>query len=123
MVGLEEKGVSNSSEALDLDYIATQLIWEMGIPANLKGYTYLRSAIVLSALYPKLRCIQLYRMIADKYQIKPKSVEGAINYAIESTYDANPKQLQNFFPYPITKPGNWEVIALAADKMRIRMRM
>ena len=95
----------------------------MGIPANLKGYTYLRSAIVLAALHPKLRCIQLYSIIADKHQIKPKSVEGAINYAIESTYDANPKQLQSFFPYPITKPGNWEIIALAADKMRIRMRM
>lgn len=120
MIGLEEMTPDCSCE-LNLEYIATQLIWEMGIQANLKGYTYLRSAIVLAVLHPRLRCSQLYDIIADQYQIKPKSVEGAIHYAIENTFDVNPKQLQNFFPYPITKPGNWEVIALAADKIRMRI--
>lgn len=121
MIELKESELSNSSRKLKLENMVTKLIWEMGIQANLKGYTYLRSAIVLAALHPELRCSQLYEEIANKHQIKPKSVEGAIHYSIENTYDTNPKQLQNFFPYPITKPGNWEVIALAADKIRMQI--
>ena len=99
--------------------IATRLILQMGIQANLKGYSYLRKVVVLSAQNPELQCNQLYGIIAEMYGVKPKSVERAIHYAIELAYDVNPRQLQSFFPYPITRPGNWEIIALAADRVRM----
>lgn len=101
--------------------IATRMILQMGIQANLKGYSYLRKAIALAAQNPELQCNQLYGIIAEIYGVKPKSVERAIRYAIDLAYDVNQRRLQNFFPYPVTKPGNWEVIALAADRVRVQL--
>lgn len=121
MIELKEK-TSQDSYELKLEQIATQLLWEMGIQPKLKGYTCLRLAIISSTLQPELRCTQLYGMIAERYHRKPKSVEAVIRYAIIYAFDKNLEQMQAFFPYPITEPpGNWEVIALAADRIRLRM--
>lgn len=119
MINLEERKSQQNARELELRQYVTKLIWNMGISAKMKGYVYLREAIVLAVLHPGITCGQLYNMVADQYQTKPRSIEFAIRYAIESAYDANPKKLQDCFPYPVMKPSNWEVISLTADKVRM----
>lgn len=120
MIGMEEKELLQEQHEMEFAQFATQLIQEMGIPARLKGYLYLRTAIVMTALHPEMQCGQIYNMVADKYNTKPRSMEFTIRYAIDKAYDVNPKQLQSCFPYSVEKPSNWDVIALTADRVRMR---
>ncbi len=121
MIVLKEKELSQEEGELELRQNITKLIWEMGISTKLKGYVYLREAIVQAVLHPETSCGQLYKLVADQYQTKSKSIEFTIRYAIENAYDTNPKQLQDCFPYPVVKPSNLEVISLIADQIRTRL--
>lgn len=105
----------------------TRMIHQMGVPAHVKGYQYLRDAIVNVVLDVSLLGAvtkELYPMIAVKYQTTPSRVERAIRHAIELAWDrGNIDFMNRFFGYTINidrgKPTNSEFVAMVADKLRM----
>lgn len=111
----------------NLDVEVTNIIHQMGVPAHIKGYQYLRDAILLVIGDVNLLGAvtkELYPMIAQKYNTTPSRVERAIRHAIELAWDrGNVEMMNKFFGYTINvergKPTNSEFIAMVADKLRI----
>lgn len=116
------------SENLELD--VTNLLLEIGIPAHIKGYQYIREGIMLSfydknMLHYITKC--LYPTIAKKYKTTSSSVERTIRHAIEVAFRRGNRQvLEEIFSNTIcskkTKPTNSEFIALLTDKLRLEYR-
>ncbi|NMB41571.1 MAG: sporulation transcription factor Spo0A [Firmicutes bacterium] len=114
------------------DYIEeiTQIIHEVGVPAHIKGYLYLREAISMVAKEIELLGAVtkvLYPRIADIYDTTPSRVERAIRHAIEVAWSRNNIEvIKKFFGYTINtekgKPTNSEFIALVADRIRLKNR-
>ncbi len=101
---------------------AAETIRKMGIQVNLKGYRYLITAIVITALDPEpdMMCAsELYQKIADIYNVNICSVERAIRHSIETAYYRCPQALSSAFSYPVTKPNNTELICYVADTIRL----
>ena len=104
------------------------MIHEIGVPAHIKGYQYLREAIMMSVQdIEMLNSITkiLYPTIAKKYQTTPSRVERAIRHAIEVAWSRGRMEtLDALFGYTINtgkgKPTNSEFIALIADKIRLQ---
>jgi len=115
----------------NLDIAVTNIIHEMGVPAHIKGYHYLRDAILMVISEVNLLGAvtkELYPMIAMKYQTTPSRVERAIRHAIELAWDrGNVEMMTKFFGYTINlergKPTNSEFIAMVADKLRIEAKV
>jgi len=111
----------------NLDVEVTKIIHQMGVPAHIKGYQYLRDAILFVIEEVNLLGAvtkELYPMIAKKYLTTPSRVERAIRHAIELAWDrGNVDMMNKFFGYTINvergKPTNSEFIAMVADKLRI----
>lgn len=109
----------------------TNIIREIGIPAHIKGYQYIREAIMMTVndinllnYITKL----LYPTIAKKYKTTSSSVERAIRHAIEVAWNRGRIDvLEELFGYTVSagkgKPTNSEFIALIADKLRLEYRM
>ena len=116
--------------ARDLEKDVTDMIHEIGVPAHIKGYQYLREAIMMSVQdVEMLGSITkvLYPTIAKKYQTTPSRVERAIRHAIEVAWSRGRMEtLDALFGYTINtgkgKPTNSEFIALIADKIRLQYR-
>ena len=114
----------------DLEKDVTDMIHEIGVPAHIKGYQYLREAIMMSVQdIEMLGSITkvLYPTIAKKYQTTPSRVERAIRHAIEVAWSRGRMEtLDSLFGYTINtvkgKPTNSEFIALIADKIRLQYR-
>ncbi len=114
----------------DLEKDVTDMIHEIGVPAHIKGYQYLREAIMMSVQdVEMLGSITkvLYPSIAKKYQTTPSRVERAIRHAIEVAWSRGRMEtLDALFGYTINtgkgKPTNSEFIALIADKIRLQYR-
>ncbi len=114
----------------DLERDVTEMIHEIGVPAHIKGYQYLRDAIMLSVEdIEMLNSITkvLYPTIADKFQTTSSRVERAIRHAIEVAWSRGRMEtLDALFGYTINtgkgKPTNSEFIALIADKIRLQYR-
>ena len=130
------KGADNSSavnsleNTHDLEKDVTDMIHEIGVPAHIKGYQYLREAIMMSVedneMLNSITKI-LYPSIAKKYQTTPSRVERAIRHAIEVAWSRGKMEtLDSLFGYTINigkgKPTNSEFIALIADKIRLHYR-
>lgn len=119
------------SKPKNLDVSVTNIIHEMGVPAHIKGYHYLRDSILkviedVNLLGAVTK--ELYPMIAHKYQTTPSRVERAIRHAIELAWDrGNVEMMTKFFGYTINlergKPTNSEFIAMVADKLRIEAKV
>jgi sporulation transcription factor Spo0A len=114
----------------DLEKDVTSMIHEIGVPAHIKGYQYLREAIMMvvndQEMLSSITKI-LYPSIAKKYQTTPSRVERAIRHAIEVAWSrGNMETLDSFFGYTISigkgKPTNSEFIALIADKIRLHYK-
>lgn len=114
----------------DLEQDVTNMIHDIGVPAHIKGYQYLREAIMMSvedsATISSITKV-LYPTIAKKFQTTPSRVERAIRHAIEVAWSRGRMEtLDNLFGYTINigkgKPTNSEFIALIADKIRLRYR-
>lgn len=115
----------------NLEVEVTRMIHQMGVPAHVKGYQYLRDAIVsvvqeVSLLGAVTK--ELYPLIAEKYETTPSRVERAIRHAIELAWDrGNIEFMNRFFGYTINvdrgKPTNSEFIAMVADKLRMASMM
>ena len=125
----ELRGKDQRSDA-GLESVVTDIIHEIGVPAHIKGYQYLREAIVLTikdmdminavtkALYPE---------VAKKYGTTPSRVERAIRHAIEVAWDRGDIEvLQKYFGYTVSnikgKPTNSEFIAMIADSLTLRQK-
>lgn len=114
----------------DLEKDVTDMIHEIGVPAHIKGYQYLREAIMMSVddmeMLNSITKI-LYPTIAKKFQTTPSRVERAIRHAIEVAWSRGKMEtLDELFGYTINtgkgKPTNSEFIALIADKIRLSYR-
>ena len=112
------------------DDIVTRHIKQVGITANVKGYHYLRDAILLVHedfdLMNRLTT-GLYATVADRYNSTPQRVERAMRHAIETAWNrGNIKVLEDFFGYTILdskgKPTNGEFIAMLADKLNTELK-
>ena len=122
--------LSSGSNVHDLEKDVTDMIHEIGVPAHIKGYQYLREAIMMSVEdIEMLNSITkiLYPSIAKKYQTTPSRVERAIRHAIEVAWSRGKMEtLDSLFGYTINigkgKPTNSEFIALIADKIRLHYR-
>ena len=114
-----------------LENDVTDIIREIGIPAHIKGYQYIREAIMMTVNDMNLLNYitkLLYPSIAKKYKTTSSSVERAIRHAIEVAWNKGQIDvLENMFGYTISagkgKPTNSEFIALIADKLRLAYRM
>ena len=113
-----------------IDTLVTEIIHEIGIPAHIKGYQYIREAIVeVVADMDLINAVTkaLYPSVARKYGTTPSRVERAIRHAIEVAWDRGDIEvLQRYFGYTVSgvkgKPTNSEFIALIADKLQLRLR-
>ena len=114
-----------------LENDVTSIIREIGIPAHIKGYQYIREAIMMTVNDMNLLNYitkLLYPTIAKKYKTTSSSVERAIRHAIEVAWNKGQIDvLEEMFGYTISagkgKPTNSEFIALIADKLRLEYRM
>ncbi|MBP1561640.1 MAG: sporulation transcription factor Spo0A [Oscillospiraceae bacterium] len=127
----DESAGGNDDYDSQLEMIVTDVIHQIGIPAHIKGYHYLREAIILSINDSEmLESItkQLYPTIARKFDTTPSRVERAIRHAIEVAWDRGDVDVLNgMFGYTISvykgKPTNSEFIALITDNLRLRLRI
>ena len=114
----------------NLETDVTNMIHEIGVPAHIKGYQYLRDAIILSVQdMEMLNSITkiLYPTIAKKHQTTPSRVERAIRHAIEVAWNRGKMDtIDELFGYTINtgkgKPTNSEFVALIADKIRLEYK-
>ena len=114
----------------DLEATVTEVIHEIGVPAHIKGYQYLREAIIITI--QDMEVINavtkvLYPTVAKKFGTTPSRVERAIRHAIEVAWDRGDiETLQKFFGYTVSnikgKPTNSEFIAMIADCLNLRRR-
>ena len=120
----------NEYTTIDLERRVTDISLEIGIPAHVKGYHYVRSAIILSVEQPDvINAVTkiIYPTIAKQYQTSSSRVERAIRHAIEVAWDrGNVDTLNSIFGYSISsnrgKPTNSEFIAMIADRLRLESR-
>lgn len=114
----------------DLEETVTEVIHEIGVPAHIKGYQYLREAIMITIR--DMEVINsvtkvLYPAVAERFGTTPSRVERAIRHAIEVAWDRGDiETLQKFFGYTVSnikgKPTNSEFIAMIADCLSLRRR-
>lgn len=114
----------------DLEASITNIIHEVGVPAHIKGYMYLREAI--SMIFYEVELLGsitkvLYPDVAKKFNTTPSRVERAIRHAIEVAWSrGNIDSISSLFGYTVSstraKPTNSEFIALVADHLRLQYR-
>ncbi len=117
-------------DTFDLETEVTAIIQEVGIPANIKGYQYIRNAIILVVNNNDIInsvTKELYPEVAKMCDTSPSRVERAIRHAIEVAWDrGDTETLNRMFGYTISvskgKPTNSEFIAMIADKLRLAMK-
>ena len=113
-----------------LEGMVTAIIHEIGVPAHIKGYQYLREAIILTV--ENMDVINavtkvLYPEVAKRFGTTPSRVERAIRHAIEVAWDRGDiETLQKYFGYTVNsakgKPTNSEFIALIADRLQLAIK-
>ena len=114
-----------------LESTVTAIIHEIGVPAHIKGYQYLREAIMITV--EDMDVINsvtkvLYPEVAKRYHTTPSRVERAIRHAIEVAWDRGDLEtLQKFFGYTVSnakgKPTNSEFIAMISDRIRLKLKI
>ena len=128
--GKPERTEDNPVPVRNLETDVTNIIHEIGVPAHIKGYQYLRDAIILSVNdMEMLNSITkiLYPTIAKKHQTTASRVERAIRHAIEVAWSRGKMDtIDELFGYTVStgkgKPTNSEFIALIADKIRLEYK-
>ena len=121
--------IANMNE-VDLERYVTRIMLDMGIPAHLKGYHYLREAIILSG--KDMEAVSsvtklLYPTVAKRFKTTDQKVERAIRNAIEVSWTrGNTDTFEELFGYSVGtgkgRPTNSEYIARIADKIRLDLR-
>ncbi|MFI3254350.1 MAG: sporulation transcription factor Spo0A [Eubacteriales bacterium] len=129
-------GMQNNNERgwnlkpISMESAVTSIIHEIGVPAHIKGYQYLRKAIVIAVA--DIEVINqvtkvLYPQVAKDFHTTASRVERAIRHAIEVAWDRGDLEtLQKYFGYTVSnikgKPTNSEFIAMIADRLRLQMQ-
>lgn len=136
-VGRKELRVSSAvalerpqKSELSLENMVTEIIHEIGVPAHIKGYQYLRESIILTVKDMELMNAvtkALYPMVAKKFSTTASRVERAIRHAIEVAWDRGDIEvLQRYFGYTVSnskgKPTNSEFIALISDRLSLSIK-
>ena len=116
--------------AVDIEIRVTEVIHQIGVPAHIKGYQYLRDAIMMTI--ENIDVVNavtkvLYPTVAKKYNTTSSRVERAIRHAIEVAWDRGDIEvLQGYFGYTVSnikgKPTNSEFISMIADKLRLQLK-
>ena len=120
-----------TSNCTDTEIMVTDIIQKLGVPAHIKGYHYLRTAIISAINDCQLMesvTKQLYPCVAQKYATTSSRVERAIRHAIEIAWDrGNTETINKFFGYYVDsyrgRPTNSEFIALVTDKIRLKLKV
>ncbi len=115
---------------IDIETRITHIIHEIGVPAHIKGYRYMREAIMTVIRDPQIInsiTKQLYPSVAKSFGTTPSRVERAIRHAIEVAWDRGDLEtLQKFFGYTVSnakgKPTNSEFIAMIADRLTLQLK-
>ena len=127
----EQDNESEKEKTPDMETQVTKIIHQIGVPAHIKGYQYLRTAILLtvndSDIINSVTKI-LYPSVAKQYQTTTSRVERAIRHAIEVAWDrGDVDTLNSYFGYTIQnnrgKPTNSEFIAMIADNLRLKYKL
>ncbi len=122
--------IHNNNDNSNTEIKITQILHQIGVPAHIKGYHYLRSSIMLSIDKPDIInsvTKQLYPAVAKNFETTPSRVERAIRHAIEVAWDRGDIDILNsYFGYTIHnsrgKPTNSEFIAMISDKLRLQLK-
>ena len=119
--------LTKGKEEVDLETEITEILHEIGVPAHIKGYLYLREAITM--VYNNIEILGsitkiLYPVVAKKFKTTSSRVERAIRHSIEVAWNrGNVDTISSIFSYTISynksKPTNSEFIAMIADKLRL----
>ena len=128
--GIDFRAGSESRQDADLEAVVTDIIHEIGVPAHIKGYQYLREAIILTIHdMDMINAVTkvLYPEVAKRFGTTPSRVERAIRHAIEVAWDrGDVETLQKFFGYTVSgikgKPTNSEFIAMIADNLSLKRK-
>lgn len=120
----------SANPALDIEIRVTDVIHQIGVPAHIKGYQYLREAITLTINDNEVvNAVTkvLYPTVAKMFKTTSSRVERAIRHAIEVAWDRGDIEvLQGYFGYTVSnikgKPTNSEFISMIADKLRLEMK-
>ena len=115
----------------DLELSVTEIIHQIGVPAHIKGYYYIRESILLAVSdISILNSVtkKLYPEVARRFETTPSRVERAIRHSIEVAWDRGDLDtLNRYFGYTVNnnrgKPTNSEFIAMIADKLRLTMKV
>ncbi len=119
-----------NSGVKDLEVVVSQIMHQIGVPAHIRGYQYLREAIILSVNNSEMISSVtkiLYPTVAKTFKTTPSRVERAIRHAIEVAWDRGDVDiLSSYFGYTIQnergKPTNSEFIAMISDNLKLRMK-
>ena len=123
-------GIKALNNGARMEVKVTEILHQIGVPAHIKGYHYLRDSIIMSIEHPEIINAvtkQLYPSVAKKYETTSSRVERAIRHAIEVAWDRGDVDILNsYFGYTIHisrgKPTNSEFIAMIADKLRLQQK-
>ena len=127
----EKKAVKETQEEISLERDVTGMLHKIGVPAHIKGYQYLREAIIYSVEDPEMLGAVtkiLYPAIAKRSHTTSSRVERAIRHAIEVAWNRGCEEvLEEIFGYTISvgrgKPTNSEFIAMLADKITLKRKI
>lgn len=128
--GIFDMQKPTTSPALSLELRATEILHELGVPAHIKGYQYLRDAIQLTVndmdMINGVTKI-LYPTVAKRHKTSASRVERAIRHAIEVAWDRGDVEVLNtYFGYTVSnlkgKPTNSEFISMIADRLRLERK-
>ena len=117
--------------SLEIEMRVTNIIHQIGVPAHIKGYQYLREAIIMTIHdMEAINAITkiLYPTVAKKFKTTPSRVERAIRHAIEVAWDRGDVDiLQEYFGFTVSgtkgKPTNSEFISMVADRLRLELKI
>ncbi len=127
---IHNSACANQSGVKDLEVVVSQIMHQIGVPAHIRGYQYLREAIILSVQNSEMISSVtkiLYPTVAKTFKTTPSRVERAIRHAIEVAWDRGDVDvLSSYFGYTIQnergKPTNSEFIAMISDNLKLRMK-
>ena len=130
LTGLDRENIQDTDRQYSMESRVTAIIHEIGVPAHIKGYHYLREAILycidnIEAINAVTKI--LYPEVAKRYNTTPSRVERAVRHAIEVAWDRGDLDtLQKYFGYTVSnikgKPTNSEFIAMIADRLRLQQK-
>ena len=129
--GSAQNSFSTMRDVNDLSVVVSDIMRQIGVPAHIKGYQYLRTAILLCVRDSEMMnsvTKLLYPTVAKQYSTTPSRVERAIRHAIEVAWDRGDVEvLSEYFGYTIQntrgKPTNSEFIAMISDKLRLQLKI